>query len=831
MRKTTKVLAALLLTISVILSQGCRKTDDPNNEGNDSQNRTINGSISRDLDISGLFVETMYDKVALNGENFAVEVADCDIPQFIAVTDAETNIYMLYRGWVSDENPIVIDDNSTALALVTMHPVLGPIVDPEEYSQLMEIIEGNSHYIELRQSVASAIATHRPVSDTTNMEVMDALYGFFEELTELAGLDSINGRGDVSDYLGSYPMQVVSEHNTLTMRVNGLSPSYYGTVTNAQGQTENIRVLSRADYGGMDFFTHTVETAHWGEPTNYVFRNPGEYNFNFSNNNPEGLFDYYLHLANNIAGFLGMSMDNNTLNALAECIGQALRMFQGPTIGNVQASGMAVVGIVYQGVVNFLSDPEINNGMWSNWQLAGSLMGRLLGVYNIIKNASNALVRIAYYLQAPDDINFCLEYYTNSGINPCSETTITIVGGNNQIGFANHTLPIPLEVYVTSQTDNGWTIHPEYVVRFAVVSGNGELVQEDVDVDENHKASTSWTLGEQGDQDVSAVVVDPDSEKELSNKVYFTATFNEGFVTTLPVTNVTETTAVGGGIITEDALTYVTRCGVCWNTTGVPTIDDSQAFTGPGTGTFHCNMRYLTPNTTYHVRAFVSFGVENEYYYGDEVTFDTEGEDDWVDLGLPSGLLWATRNVGASSFDEYGGHFAWAETQPKSVYNWSTYQYCCHNSVNSLTKYCSSPSYGCNGYTDHLTVLEPSDDAATVNWGGGARMATYNEWNEMLNNCSKTMTRQNRIWGILLTGPNGNTLFLPAAGYRSNSTIFTEGSSGYYWTSSFYAPCGAYGIYFDLDLKDISIKEISMRPNIHRDSGVSIRAVRSRSQN
>lgn len=824
MKNVMKAVAALMLITTVVCATGCKKTDAPSDEGGETpiSTNTINGSISRDLigDISGLFVETMYDKVALNGENFAVEVADCNIPQFIAVTDAETNIYMLYRGWVSDGNSIVIDDSSTALALVTMHPVLGPIVDPEEHSQLMDIIENNSHFIELRQSVASAIAAHRPVSDTTNMEVMDALYGFFEELTELAGLDSINnGRGDVSDYLGSYPMRVITEDNTVTMRVTVLSPSYYGTVTDENGHSENIRVLTRADYGFMDAFTHTYENMDWADPTNYTIRNSGNYSFEFSKNNPEGLMDFYLHLANNIAGLLGLDMDNDQLNQLSESIATALQLHQ----GDYGVDAMELVGDVCQGVIDYLASPQ-NNGRWRNWQLAGRLLNRLNVIYNAVKESCNGLLRVAYYLQAPNDINFCLEYYTNSGINPCSETTITIVGGNNQIGFPHKTLPEPLEVYVTSQTDNGWYIHPEYVVRFAVVSGDGELVQEDVEVDENHKASTSWTLGEQGDdQEVSAVVVDPDSEKELSNKVYFTATFNEGFVTTLPVTNVTETTAVGGGIVTEDALTYVTRCGVCWNTTGVPTIDDSQVFTGPGMGTFHCNISYLTPNTTYHVRAFVSFGVENEYYYGDEVTFDTEGDDDWVDLGLPSGLLWATRNVGASSPEDYGGYFAWAETQPKSVYNWSTYQYCCHNSVYSLTKYCSSSSYGCNGYTDHLTVLEPGDDAATVNWGNGARTPTYNEWMELNNNCSWVWTTQNGIKGMRCTGPNGNTLFLPAAGYRYNSTIIDVGSSGYYWTSSFYAPAGAYGIYF-------GSRGISIREGGHRDSGPSIRAVRSRSQ-
>ena len=94
-----------------------------------------------------------------------------------------------------------------------------------------------------------------------------------------------------------------------------------------------------------------------------------------------------------------------------------------------------------------------------------------------------------------------------------------------------------------------------------------------------------------------------------------------------------------------------------------------------------------------------------------------EPQGDWVDLGLPSGLLWATRNVGANSPEDYGNYFAWAETSPKSVYDWDTYIYTCGN-WGDLTKYCDNSNYGCNGFTDNLTILQPGDDAATANYGG-----------------------------------------------------------------------------------------------------------------
>jgi uncharacterized protein (TIGR02145 family) len=144
----------------------------------------------------------------------------------------------------------------------------------------------------------------------------------------------------------------------------------------------------------------------------------------------------------------------------------------------------------------------------------------------------------------------------------------------------------------------------------------------------------------------------------------------------------------------------------------------------------------------------------------------------YVDLGLPSGLLWATCNVGADTPEDYGDYFAWGETQPKSVYNYDTYQY---YDGNNLTKYTGS---------DGLATLLPEDDAATANWGNGWRMPTQTEWQELLDNTTSTLTTQNGVYGRLFTASNGNSIFLPAAGWRRNSSLDYAGSYGYYWSSS-----------------------------------------------
>ncbi|MBO7616100.1 MAG: leucine-rich repeat protein [Bacteroidales bacterium] len=196
----------------------------------------------------------------------------------------------------------------------------------------------------------------------------------------------------------------------------------------------------------------------------------------------------------------------------------------------------------------------------------------------------------------------------------------------------------------------------------------------------------------------------------------------------------------------------------------------------------------------------------------------------YVDLGLPSGTKWATCNVGAYSPEEYGDYFAWGETTPKDVYNWSTYQYC-NGSQNTMTKYCNNSSYGYEGFTDDLTTLLPEDDAATANWGPDWRMPTEEEWEELLDNTTVTWTTQNGVNGRLFTATNGNSLFLPAAGYRGSSSLQYAGSHGNYWSSSLYTVYPSYAWYFYFSSGDFGLYYTGRR------AGQSVRAVRVGSQN
>lgn len=155
-----------------------------------------------------------------------------------------------------------------------------------------------------------------------------------------------------------------------------------------------------------------------------------------------------------------------------------------------------------------------------------------------------------------------------------------------------------------------------------------------------------------------------------------------------------------------------------------------------------------------------------------------EHENDYVDLDLPSGTLWATINVGASAPEELGCSFAWGESTPKDLYDWSTYKWC-NGDYNNLTKYCTLSNYG---IVDNKIELDPEDDAARKNWGAAWKMPTYEQFKELTNqdNCSFQWVTKNGVKGKLITSKrNGASLFLPAVMFWSSSLITDEPSRAY----------------------------------------------------
>lgn len=195
---------------------------------------------------------------------------------------------------------------------------------------------------------------------------------------------------------------------------------------------------------------------------------------------------------------------------------------------------------------------------------------------------------------------------------------------------------------------------------------------------------------------------------------------------------------------------------------------------------------------------------------GEDVSWDrgltgTENGHDWVDLGLPSGILWATMNVGAANVTETGHYYAWGETTPKinTPYDFNNTKYCSYpNYYYYVSKYCLASAinhWNGTGEPDGLKQLLPEDDAACVNWGGKWKTPSIENFNELIEFCTFSIETYNNINLVKVTGPNSNSFYIANEGYKTyyqkdgTSEAFTGISYRYiYLTTSELDESGSY---------------------------------------
>ena len=241
-------------------------------------------------------------------------------------------------------------------------------------------------------------------------------------------------------------------------------------------------------------------------------------------------------------------------------------------------------------------------------------------------------------------------------------------------------------------------------------------------------------------------------------------------VITTAITNVEITTAKGGGNVTADGGAEVTARGLCWATHLEPTIEDSFLVEGAGLGEFTCDITGLNENTRYYVRAYATNSVGTAY--GSVTTLKTADDGtiagiEYVDLGLS--VKWAPFNIGATSPAECGDYFAWGEIETKTEYT----------EANSLTHGIYMEDIGGN----------PQYDAARAIWGSTWRLPSREEIEEIVAECTWEWTSVDGMNGCKITGPNGNHIFVPAAGCYIGAELKMLGQNGMYHS---YKMCGDY---------------------------------------
>lgn len=302
-------------------------------------------------------------------------------------------------------------------------------------------------------------------------------------------------------------------------------------------------------------------------------------------------------------------------------------------------------------------------------------------------------------------------------------------------------------------------------------------------------------------------------------KSFKTADFSAS-VTTLDASEVSYITAVLQGSLSVTSIEQLSKDVWFLYSETATTVDalrtDGTKVSSSLSGeSFAASLTDLVLGTDYYYVACAK--VYDRTIYGAVKSFTTKTlPAGAVDMGLS--VKWASCNIGASKPEDYGDYYAWGETTTKSTYNWSTYTLC-GGSENAMTKYCTKSSYGT---VDNKTVLDPEDDVAHVKLGGKWRMPTDAEWTELrdTNNCDWAWTTINGVNGRLVTSKKtGNSIFLPAAGYRDNGNLGNAGFLGGYWSSSLRTdgPLGAWYVSF--------LSADVIRTNYYRYYGRSVRPV------
>ena len=188
----------------------------------------------------------------------------------------------------------------------------------------------------------------------------------------------------------------------------------------------------------------------------------------------------------------------------------------------------------------------------------------------------------------------------------------------------------------------------------------------------------------------------------------------------------------------------------------------------------------------------------------------------FVDLGLPSGTLWATMNVGASKPSDSGLYFQWGDTigcraeqvgkgEGKKAFIWADYKW---NASKGFTKYNTAGE-----------SLKLADDAANANMGGSWHMPTPTQIQELINETTSTWTQQDNVYGTLFTSKNSKSIFIPAAGYASDGSLHDGGSEADVWSSMLSASSVNVGRYLYFGSSGASLNKY------YRYSGFSVRGV------
>lgn len=548
--KVNKIIISLL---AVLLFCSCEVELDFQDEMNNIELTTIEGVIninSIDNDFyNNCRLLSIGGEYEINNNQFRATACSNNKVQTFILQENE-NVYLLARMPIQENDTIELNVQTTAIAMVTMHPLFSPI-GTEGYNDLTSLIKASSKYQDFYNEVNKTILEKKHLFDLTNENLLLSFSNLMEDLcsgfttvsdsteydyfldSDAKNMIRLKNKNALNNYgINPYYINANINGNKLSLSTVCMTPTYVGSITLPNGQSINKVIEARNDFGILDVFNNRTTL---GAPMEHTFSIDGNYKFDFSRTNELATLDFYMKIVSCILSTVGLEITNSDYDvvAIAKAVANAItNVGSGVTGSGVNITVEEWLGIAGEVVLDAIDSYFTWNGTWESLGKVGKAVSVSLNWYGKIKGTANLVLRLAYAFDAPETINFCLCYYNNE-ITTCTEASLYKVSGDEQIGYANQKLLLPLTVYVQTLGDDGfyYSSSSYHRVKFEVVSGGGHVQFETVSADTENKASTTWTLGTEGEQRVKATVVDIITNKEISEPVYFTAELNNADVT------------------------------------------------------------------------------------------------------------------------------------------------------------------------------------------------------------------------------------------------------------------------------------------------------------
>lgn len=540
-----------LIMIPLVLF-GCNKSDNRNEDIDEGDIPIKEISIINKIsfeggnsDVNDFNLISLEEEKALNNTEISSKSYTCNYPQLMLVTNGNDEIVMMSRGIYTDNSVNQIDAQSTAIALVTMHPLFAP-TNNKSYPELINTITSSAYFTALQENVKESIRKRKNIYDENNLDLLSSLSTLMEDLCNKEGEEDLNpltrstaSRTTTIKGIDEGPFYVEATNGMLIIKNSGLTPMYEGTVTNAKGAAiqEKFNIPSRSDYGALDLLTNRT---NYGEEIYFKFadRAEGEYHFHFDRTTFDAATNFYVNIAGNLLCVVGLPMskeEGHFLEDAAKFIWNAVTA-AGSGLTDNKISPLEWCGIAFGGLADFCSSPNFSSfikegSKWGAAKKVVATLGSAWNWYNKIKGSANLAMRIGWSLNAPEIVDFCLCYY-NKEVSSCSTAELTEISGNHQEGYAGQRLLLPLVVKVRTTADDGSTIEGSnyQMVKFIIEKGTGYVSSELVGTGQNQEASTYWYLGKDDPnvtQKIKAIVVDLVTGQEISNPIYFEASIKE----------------------------------------------------------------------------------------------------------------------------------------------------------------------------------------------------------------------------------------------------------------------------------------------------------------